>query len=219
MRCDEALALIPSYLDGELTESQAAPLRRHLLDCQACRAGAQGEKNMKRWFQPDARAAIPQGFAARIARRAFAGDTGEPQIEITPVASPATHVAPFDLSAPFDAARGESARSDSAHRAGPRAQEDPILRFVLQATAAAALVVLALSLALRSQTLPSGTSLRAADERGEISVDQALERLDELNHREGGTATPVRAGGRAAPGAATKSEETRGPKIEETRGK
>lgn len=209
MRCDEALALIPSYLDGELTESQAAPLRRHLLDCQACRAGAQGEKNMKRWFQAQALAAIPQGFAARVARRAFAGDTGEPQIEITPVASPAAHGAPFDLRARLESARGSASR----------AQEDPIFRFVLQATAAAALVVLALSLALRSQTLPSGTSLRAADERGEISVEQALERLDELNLREGGTATPARAGGRDASKAATKHEETRGPKIEEPRGK
>jgi hypothetical protein len=166
MKCDQALALIPSYLDGELQEAQAAPLRKHLLDCQGCRGGAQGEKNMKRWFQADAAlvAAIPQGFASRIARRAFAGDTGEPEIELLPARSPVLSMAP--------------------DRSAARGVDDPIYRFVLQATAAAALVVLALSLALRSQTLPSGSRLRAADVRGEISVEQALERLDRLNAAE-----------------------------------
>jgi anti-sigma factor RsiW len=189
MRCDEALALIPSYLDGELTESQAAPLRRHLLDCQPCRAGAQGDKNLKRWFQDDLRAAIPQGFAARVARRAFAGDTGEPEIEITPVTATAAAI-----HRPAISTKGA-------------AKEDPLLRFVLQVTAAAALVVFALSLALRSQTLPAGSSLRAADGRGEISVEQALERLDELNRRENARAD--------APKIREVSEPA--PKIEEAR--
>ena len=168
MRCDQALALIPSYLDGELQEAQAAPLRKHLLDCQGCRGGAQGEKNLKRWFQADASGAgaIPQGFAARIARRAFAGDTGEPEIELLPARSPGISVAAVPA------------------RSAARGSEDPIYRFVLQATAAAALVVLALSLALRGQTLPSGSKLQAADVRGEITVEQALGRLDRLNQAE-----------------------------------
>jgi hypothetical protein len=197
MRCDEALALIPSYLDGELKESQAAPLRRHLLDCQPCRGGAQGEKNVKRWFPAAHAAAIPQGFAARVARHAFAGDTGEPEIEIVPAASPAATV---------------------FARVAPRSQEDPVLRFVLQATAAAALVVIALSVALRSQSLPSGTSLRAADGRGEISVEQALERLDRLNQAEGTrderarAVAPERTKGRPAGSESSpKNEEPRRP--------
>ena len=195
MRCDEAEALIPSYLDGELQESQAAPLRRHLLDCQSCRAGAQREKNLKRWFQRDEHAAIPQGFAARIARRALAGDTGQPEIEIVPAA-------------PAAAIRGHhgTATTDVV-----RTHEDPILRFVLQATAAAALVVLALSFALRSQSLPSGTSLRAADGRGEISVEQALERLDELNRRDPDAAKPSRPADPAGSGDSSRSEEPRRP--------
>jgi anti-sigma factor RsiW len=200
MRCDEALALIPSYLDGELTESQAAPLRRHLLDCQACRAGAQGDKNLKRWFQPDSAGAIPppvpipQGFAARVARRAFAGDTGEPEIEIVPAATAAATI----------------------RRPAPRMQEDPLLRFVLQATAAAALVVLALSLALRSQTLPSGTSLRASDGRNEISAEQAIERLEQMNGREvASKALSLPATATTTAPATTKTP----PKPEEARGK
>ena len=166
MRCDQAQALIPSYLDGELQEAQAAPLRKHLLDCQGCRGGAQAGKNLKRWFEPGVAGAIPQGFASRVARRAFAGDTGEPEIELLPARSPS-------VSAPA-----------ATIRPAARGSEDPIYRFVLQATAAAALVVLALSLALRSQTLPSGSRMRADDVRGQVTVEQALERLDRMNDAE-----------------------------------
>jgi len=76
--CKQQQALIPSYLDGELSEAQAAPLRKHLLACQDCRNQAQGEKSLKVWFQAEGPVVVPDGFAARIARRAFDGDTGEP---------------------------------------------------------------------------------------------------------------------------------------------
>ena len=68
--CQNAQSLVPSYTDGELSEEQAAPLRRHLLECLACREVAQGEQALKRWFVPaeDALAVAPQGFAARVAR-------------------------------------------------------------------------------------------------------------------------------------------------------
>jgi len=77
MECQNARSMIPSYCDGELTEAQAGPLRQHLLGCQPCRGSAQDLKNLKRWFAAPAAAAVPTGFAARVARRAFAGDTGE----------------------------------------------------------------------------------------------------------------------------------------------
>ena len=156
--------LIPSYLDGELSEAQAAPLRRHLLDCQPCRAGAQSEKNMKRWFSATATVAVPKGFAARVARRAFAGDTGEPRLERTVAIVPAV------------AGALPGVQLDTS--------EDRALRFVLQVTAAAALIVIALSLGLRGLSLPSGTSLSATDGRAEIGVQKALERLDRMNREE-----------------------------------
>jgi len=75
--CDDARPLVPSYLDGELTEVQASPLRTHLMDCPACREVAKEGKALARWFETDsARVEIPVGFAARVARRAFAGDPG-----------------------------------------------------------------------------------------------------------------------------------------------
>lgn len=74
--CENAKSLTPSYLDGELSEEQAAPLRRHLLECLSCREVAQSEQALKRWFAVDDESPAPPGFAARVARRAFAGDPG-----------------------------------------------------------------------------------------------------------------------------------------------
>ena len=76
--CQDALPLIPSYLDGELSEVRAGMLRKHLLDCHACRNEAQEGKALSRWFVATERnqLAVPSGFAARVARRAFAGDRG-----------------------------------------------------------------------------------------------------------------------------------------------
>jgi len=79
MLCRDALPLVPAYLDGEVSEAQAAPLRKHLLSCHSCRNAAQEGKSLARWFvrPDDAVSLVPDGFAARVARRAFAGDTGE----------------------------------------------------------------------------------------------------------------------------------------------
>jgi anti-sigma factor RsiW len=75
--CDDARPLVPGYLDGQLSEAQASPLRAHLLDCPACREVAKEGKTLRRWFEPEpAPVSIPAGFAARVARRAFAGDPG-----------------------------------------------------------------------------------------------------------------------------------------------
>jgi anti-sigma factor RsiW len=75
--CDDARSLVPSYLDAELSEVQASPLRAHLMDCPACREVAKEGKSLQRWFEFEpAPVAVPAGFAARVARRALAGDPG-----------------------------------------------------------------------------------------------------------------------------------------------
>ena len=77
LSCRDASALVPSYVDGELSEAQAGPLRSHLLDCPDCRDHAKHESALKRWFQArEPRVRAPQGFAERVARRAFSGDPG-----------------------------------------------------------------------------------------------------------------------------------------------
>src|SRR5688572_25896352 len=75
--CAQAAPLIPSWADGELSEARSAPLREHLLGCRDCRASMADLRALSRWFQPDGEVAVPPGFSARVARRAFAGDTGE----------------------------------------------------------------------------------------------------------------------------------------------
>jgi anti-sigma factor RsiW len=85
MQCDDVLPLIAGYLDGELSETQSGPVRQHLLDCPACRQATQDQKALKSWFRPTAPVAAPEGFAARVARRAFQGDPGL----LTPQAPPA----------------------------------------------------------------------------------------------------------------------------------
>ena len=77
MECRDVRPLVPVYLDGELTEAQAAPLRKHLMACPGCRATVQDERSLKAWFVAPRPIEVPAGFAARVARRAAAGDTGE----------------------------------------------------------------------------------------------------------------------------------------------
>jgi anti-sigma factor RsiW len=97
--CEAARALVPSYLDGELSEAQASPLRAHLLDCPACRETAKEGKALSRWFVAESEVVtVPAGFAARVARRAFAGDPGLLVPEPPPLA-PRRALLPFLLAA------------------------------------------------------------------------------------------------------------------------
>ncbi len=166
MECQDARRWIQGYLDGELQEAQAAPLRKHLLDCQPCRASAQSEKNLKRWFVEPKSVAVPRDFAARVARRAFAGDRGERFSE--PVMVGAQGGAVLSMAA----ARGAAL--------APARGEERNLRFVLTLTAAAALVLMMISFGIRSLNLPSGTNM-LADDSHTMSIDEARRHLDELN--------------------------------------
>ena len=84
--CDEARALVPAYLDGELSADRASPLRQHLMECADCRTKTQAHKAQRHWFIPSPEVSVPDGFAARVARRAFQGDTGEAPIAAEPLA-------------------------------------------------------------------------------------------------------------------------------------
>ncbi|MBJ02632.1 MAG: hypothetical protein CMK00_07170 [Planctomycetes bacterium] len=153
--CDDARRLVPSYLDGELSEAQAGPLRQHLLACAACRSEAQDLTALKKWFVPSEQATqgleVPEGFAARVTQLAFADGRGAPKREEQILRMP--------------------------QPAAPAAENgDGLLKFVLQVTSIAAALLIAISLAMRANTLPAGENLLA-----EESLEEALERLDELN--------------------------------------
>ena len=153
MNCKECLPLIPGYLDEELSEPQSASLRQHLMDCPSCRKELGGEKSLRRWFEFEEveAAAVPAGFAQRVARRAFAGDTGE----LGTVAAHAT----------------------SGARA--RDEEGALLRFVLHATAAAAVLLLVLSAWMRNVNLPDSDHMSAAEPAE--SLEQLVQEADRLN--------------------------------------
>ena len=165
MKCQDARQLIPGYLDGELSEAQAGPLRQHLLTCPECRASAQDGKSLKGWFVDDEPAEIPAGFAARVARRAFAGDRGGDLADVG-----ATH--------PLRALGSDAARVDGASAMVATGTGDrDISSFVLQLTAVAAALLIALSIGIRALELPSGNELLADDG----SKEWVLEELDRLN--------------------------------------
>lgn len=129
LTCDTARPLVPSYVDGELSELSASPLRAHLLACPACRESAKEGRNLKRWFAaPPEAVPVPTGFAARVARRALAGDPGLLVPEPPPIQ-----------------------------------RSRPILPVLLVATAAAAVLLFVLALAIQRESLPSGDGLRAQE--------------------------------------------------------
>ena len=151
MDCSDALARIPRFLDDELPEAEAAPLRAHLMDCPDCRGQAQDARSVSAWFVKPAQVEVPDGFSARVSRRAVAGDRG--------VWTPVPAAAPV--------------LSESA-------EDDPMRSFVVSAVAIAALVLLALSIALRRWDMPDSQGLSADD----VGTDQVLEALREMNERE-----------------------------------
>ena len=166
MKCEAARPLIPLYIDGELTEFRASALRPHLLECPACRGVVQGAKALKTWFVPTEPVPVLDGFAAHVARRAFAGDSG---------------TADWGTADWGTADRGTADRDSrtqpSARQTGGR-QETPILQFVLQVVAVAAVVLITLSIAIRRREMPDSEGLRALSSGSEST---SLRALDELN--------------------------------------
>lgn len=154
MTCSDARPLVGAYLDGELSQTRSSLLRKHLLDCHACRTGAQDGKNLKRWFtavredQAQLSGAVPSGFAARVARRAFAGDVGH--------------------------------SSEQEFTLKPRGRDSETFDFVLRATAIAAGLALLLAVAARLRGREVGSTM-SADDRAPVPVKQVVEELERLN--------------------------------------
>jgi hypothetical protein len=97
-----------------------------------------------------------RGFAARVARRAFQGDTGQGDT-------------------------GDFATGLSAPRTGEEGGR--LLQFVLACTAAAAGLLLVLAIGVRQLGLPQTDRLEA-DDQPAVQLDRALEELDRLNRAE-----------------------------------
>jgi anti-sigma factor RsiW len=152
MHCERARELLPRYLDGELADNQAAPLRQHLLGCGACRAAAAEGRALSRWFE-DQPVVVPAGFAERVVALAFGAGEG---------------------AAPPAASSGAGRAAAAVQGPEPAALRD----FVLWLTAAAAVVLFGLSVALGLRDRPIGEPLLAEP------LPQILEELDALNRAE-----------------------------------
>ena len=161
--CQHARPLVPSYVDGELSEEQSHPLREHLLDCRDCREVTKDAKSFQRWFVDDApEGLVPDGFAARIARRAFAGDPG--------VLMPA---------AP------QAIEEQTETKAGT------LLPFLLKASTVAAGLLLGLAIAIQKRGLPESDDLRAEtpppweryEDPGEMPATQSLSSPERVEDR------------------------------------
>jgi anti-sigma factor RsiW len=166
MNCTQAITLVGPYLDGELNEAQAGPLRRHLLACAGCRTGVQAHKDMRRWFVEPEPLAVPAGFAARVAQAAFAGTSG--------AGAPAT----------VESSRMVERPASAASRAPAAQGEGRLLRVVLGLTSVAAAATLLIVLFTRDNRLSEGAGLRA-EERPRLTMDQAVEELEALQRAEG----------------------------------
>ena len=164
--CSKTQNLAPGYLDGELSEEQAGPLRKHLLECPACRELVKNETMLKRWFVEQPSPAVPAGFAARLARRALAGDPG--------------------LLSPERRARGPELE---------QARVRGITTFVQGIAAAAAIVLIGFSAAIRSEELPATNELEAEEGLGELfrqlDRENRLESLERRHPRESSSPAQV----------------------------
>ena len=131
--CHDYQDLVAGYVDGELSEEQAAPLRQHLLSCRVCRNAAQDLNKLTKWFPKPPAVAIPEGFAARVAAAAFTG------------------AAPREVQASLPVRREVAAAS----------QEPRLLAFVLTLTSLAAGLLLSLALLLAQRDEPQGARMSA----------------------------------------------------------
>ena len=132
--CQRVQGLVPGYMDGELSEEQAAPLRRHLLSCPTCRSSAADLAGLSHWFPAPGALEIPADFAARVARAAFSGETGTHR-PVAPVAA--------------------------EPQVAPHAADPGLRSFVLGLTSVAAALLLSLSLFMAQEKQPSGAELSA----------------------------------------------------------
>ena len=163
IKCKQLTALVPGYLDGELSEEQATPLRRHLLSCPSCRKGAADLTNLKRWTRaaaPSEGFVIPAGFAARVAQAAFGGELHSDDLQ------------------PNQAGRSTRAGTATA----TSASDSSVLSFVLGLTTLAAALLISLSFLIGVQGQPQGTDL-SAQPMPDMLPD-VLRDLDELNAKE-----------------------------------
>lgn len=188
MPCERVLDLVPTFVDGEASESLAGAVRKHVIDCADCRVALQEEASLRQWFEPIAGEAgrsdivVPEGFAARVTAMAFG--------EATSVGAGAVAA---DLGAPGHSA---ASRSESQGRRGLRllrpvepsgsvdrgtSHERNSLGFLIGLTGAAAALMVTFTLMLaQDKRLDVGDAPLSAD----APLEETLRELEAQNEAE-----------------------------------
>jgi mycothiol system anti-sigma-R factor len=77
--CDEALAELYTYLDGELTEERRVRIQTHLDDCSPCLEVYDFEAELRIVIRQKCRDEVPGSLRERVAREiGWLGDGGAP---------------------------------------------------------------------------------------------------------------------------------------------
>lgn len=206
MNCDRSKALVSVYIDGELSEELAGPLRRHLMECAECRASVSEAKAIASWFVPTAAIGVPDGFAARVARLAVSG-AGAAGVEASGhtaggadwfVPTRALREPRAGVPAQLEPRGPVSTHGPAGHGSSTQGQlrsVDRTARFAMSLAAMAAALLIGLTLLLASG---DGGGFDGSAIQAQPSVENALNVLDELNRREAGGVTTTQL---PAPGA------------------
>ncbi len=184
MDCERFQELVPTFVDGEASESLAGAVRKHLIDCTDCRLIVQEEKGLRQWFEPlagDAGLAdvvVPEGFAARVTAMAVASEFGASESLYPDVDQP-QHTAAPSLASQERRAPRLLRPMDGVGSSGTVAVERNSLDFVMALTAAAAalMIIVTLMMAQDGRPMVGGSGLRADD----AELTEELRKLDEQN--------------------------------------
>lgn len=77
--CEEALAELYTFLDGELTETKRSQIRHHLDDCSPCLEAFDFEAELRLVIKHRCRDEVPESLRLRVAERLVTFDmTSEP---------------------------------------------------------------------------------------------------------------------------------------------
>ena len=176
MHCDDVELVLELWGDGELDRERGEMVRAHLLDCPACREAYRDHRNLLRWIERPEAPAVPSDFAERVVLAAARRDAAEGREPLSAPTPAGAVLRPLPrVERPMAATAG----------GGTAAIDGTVLPFVLACTAAAAALLLILSIAIGAQGRPSGEELRAEPLP---TVLQQLEQLRDEQRREDASA-------------------------------
>ncbi|QDU86425.1 hypothetical protein Pla163_35760 [Planctomycetes bacterium Pla163] len=177
MDCDAVELVLELWGDGELDQVRGEQVREHLLECPACRETYRDHRNLRRWIVRPEAPAVPADFAQRVVLAAARQDVvaGREPLEI-PERGRGAVLRPF----PARTSAGDPAGGGAVSSGGGFATstDGSLLPFVLACTAAAAALLMILTIAIGSAGRPTSDELRADP------LPSVLNDLQKLRERE-----------------------------------